>query len=196
MSVKPFAFALGALAVSAGLGTVSAAEPTAASSAVISAIQGSALVSRQDDVVPATQGMELQPLNRVFVLEESSAIITFADGCERVLDDSAILTIPASGACEAAAQIERAGTSVAQPSTAQSSFAAAAAAPTNIAPLLFPTAGAAGFAGLTATQAALIGGAVVVGGAVVIANNDDDNNNPPPAATQPSPLPPPRPISP
>jgi hypothetical protein len=164
MSVKPLALAAGALAVSASLSTVSATEPTASASAVISAIQGSALVSRQDDVVPATQGMELQPLNRVFVLEDSYAVVTFRDGCRQELNGDAMLTVSETGTCVAPdVALERSATG-----KLGEVFATvpAAAAPATV-------------AALPILPIAL--GAVAAGGLIyAITDDDDDDNSPPP----------------
>jgi hypothetical protein len=77
-------------------------------------VSGSVLVSRDQDIVAGAAGMALHPLNRVFVLEDSQATVTFQDGCEQQLAENAILTITDSGTCAAAAEVERAATSQGQ----------------------------------------------------------------------------------
>jgi hypothetical protein len=186
-TIRKSALAVGALL--AGLSAhsaVTAAEASSPARAVIASVAGSALVSTQNEVLPALAGMELEPLNRLFVLENGQAVVTFSDGCEKELAENEMLTISERGGCEAA-HIERSATSVAQPSSAQSSFAAAAAAPGSAAPFLLGAGGGAGLLGLTAAEtAALVGGAVVAGAVVAAANDDDDD---PVVAASPTPQP-------
>jgi hypothetical protein len=128
-TIRISALAVGALLTGLSAHTaVTAAEGSSPVRAVIASVDGSALVSTQSEIVPALAGMELEPLNRLFVLEDGRALVTFSDGCEKELAENEMLTISERGGCEAA-HIERSATSVAEASTAQSSFAAVAAAP-------------------------------------------------------------------
>jgi hypothetical protein len=111
-----------AVAIVAGLGTASAmqicsADPgqAAAPSAVVTAVDGSALVSSGDEIVPAKVGMDLEPLTRVFVLEDSETTLQFADGCEEQLPENAVLTIGEGGSCNAGTVLERAALGQADP---------------------------------------------------------------------------------
>jgi hypothetical protein len=163
--------ALGAL-LGAGAVTVAvAAQDSQSAPATISVVQGSILVSRDNHIVPGEVGMELRPLNRVFVLEDSQATVTFRDGCEQQLPSNAMLTVTESGTCEAALEVEREALGLADGmgTSTQGSFAAAAAAPAKVSPLF--AAGAAG-----GSTALLVGGGVVAaGGLIALIANDDDN---------------------
>jgi hypothetical protein len=165
--------ALGAL-LGAGAATVAVgAQDSQSAPATISVLEGSVLVSRDNGIVPGAEGMELRPLNRVFVLEGSQATVTFRDGCEEHLPENAMLTITDSGTCEAALNVERAAQGLAEGAgtSAQSSFTAAAAAPAKGAGALFGAAGG--------NTAAMVGGGVAAVGiaALIIGDSDGDGDN-------------------
>jgi hypothetical protein len=151
-------FVLPVCALTASMASVALAEtPHADTGAVVAAVQGSAMVTQPDGIVPATQGMNLQPLNRLFVLGESEATLVFADGCEQTFGANAMVTLTDTATCVGTTGVERVATSQA---------AAGAAA---------------GATGLS--TAAIAGGvAVAVGVAAVAANSDDDDNSTPSAS--------------
>jgi hypothetical protein len=194
-TIRTSALAVGALLTGLSAHTaVTAAEGSSPARAVIASVAGSALVSTQSEIVPALAGMELEPLNRLFVLENGQAVVTFSDGCEKDLAENEMLTIGAETGCEAA-HIERSATAqaVAAPAVTTGAFATAAAAPTSFTPLLFGAGGAGiGALGLTGVQAAAVAASAVVVGGVAVAATEGDNNNNNTAAPEP----PPSPISP
>lgn len=96
---KPGAVILGVLLSAGNVSMAMAAEDPQQATATISVAEGSILVSRDDGFVDGVVGTELQPLNRVLVLEDSQATVTFEDGCEQPLPENAILTITDSGTC-------------------------------------------------------------------------------------------------
>ena len=184
-------------ALAAGPSAFAGQQEARPAAAVIASVEGSALVATSTDIVPALAGMPLEPLNRIFVLEDSSAVVTFSDGCEQQLVENDIVTITSGSGCDAA-QIERSATSLATPTGTQSSFAAAAAAPGSPGALLLLGGGAAGGAtalGIGTAELLTIAG---LGGAfaIIAADDSSNNNQQPPSGAQPSPLPPPTPISP
>jgi hypothetical protein len=65
----------------------------------IKRIEGSALVSKGEQFVAARDGMALDELDRLMVLEDSSALVAFADGCERRLGEKELLIVEASDMC-------------------------------------------------------------------------------------------------
>lgn len=182
------ALTLGVISGATGLDAPAAPPPVPQSPppaplAVISALEGAAVVSLGNDIMPALAGMELRPLNRVFVLDGGKATIQFNDRCERELSGDTVLTITAEDMCAAADEIERGAQSVADPAGAspQSSFAAAAGAPSKTGPLLFPGLGA----GVGANAALAVGGTVAAGGLVWAITDDDDDDSPPPPLISP-----------
>jgi hypothetical protein len=176
---------LAAGVVVAGASTLAVAAPAHAadSRAVVTAVEGSALVSRGDDTVPLTAGMDLYPLNRIFVLETSEATITFADGCERTIGENAMLTLDDSGTCPKSSEVEQAATSLAegQGTSTRGSFAAAAALPPG-SPAFLPVP-----AGDATLGLAVLGG-LAVGGVIWAATDGDDNDSRTVASQAPPPL--------
>ncbi len=162
--VHRFAFSLGVLAAAASQVVLSAPETPAASSAHITTVTGTALVSKGSDMVPALAGLQLEPQNRVFVLEDSSATVEFGDGCRQELPENAILTIEDGDTCASAESIER--HAVAQ-------------------------GGAFTQAGLTnQTTGLLVIGGMAVGGIIWAATTDDDDKGTAVVVPPPEPQPP------
>lgn len=65
----------------------------------IKLVEGSAMISQGAQYVPAREGMQLQELDRILVMEDSSATLTFNDGCEYTMADSEVLTVGAESVC-------------------------------------------------------------------------------------------------
>jgi hypothetical protein len=62
-------------------------------------VDGTAMVSDGARYVEAPEGRALYPRDRVLVMEDSSAVLQFADGCEYRMSGSELLTIGAGSAC-------------------------------------------------------------------------------------------------
>lgn len=86
-----------ALSLCAGGGQAFAAEPLAR----IKALTGDALVSKGEHFVTASQGMDLQQLDRVVVLEQGKATIEFEDGCQYPMKENELLTVGSQSTCKA-----------------------------------------------------------------------------------------------
>lgn len=116
--------------------TVVAAESTSEAKPVgakpigmVKQVEGSAMLSQGADYVDAVSGMKFYDLDRVMVLEDSTAALELTDGCVYEVEASQMLTVKAGDTCETLAeranmaQLERDATSQLGRSTA------AAAAP-------------------------------------------------------------------
>lgn len=195
-------------------GDVAAAALPAAADAVVSSIAGSALVSQDGGIVPLTEGMNLQPLNRIFVLEASEATLVFADGCAQTFGSNAVVTLSDTATCVAPTDIERVATSQAGTGGAAAGAAGggagaggagaagagagaagagAAAGGAAAASAGVGIAGIAAGAGLTTAglvTAGVVGVAAVGGGVAVAAGSGSDDDPPPAAAPAPTPTPP------
>jgi hypothetical protein len=88
-------------ACAVGLVTIGAA--SADSIGQIKLVQGSAMISQGAEYVAAREGMQLQELDRILVMEDSTATLAFNDGCEYTMADSEILTVGAESVCAAQA---------------------------------------------------------------------------------------------
>lgn len=160
----------------AGLGTVAnAAEPIG----TLARITGTAIVNQGADYVTGREGMSLAEGDRLLVLEGGSAVVTFADGCERTVADNELLIVPAVSTCAA-------GPAVADGAYQVAPYQAVAETPTADDSLgLRPAqagggAAAAGIAGgMTggAVVAAVAGVAVAAGTVAAIDNASDDDDD-------------------
>jgi len=180
---------LSTLALSAGLAAgFSVAGASQNPLATIERIDGTAMVSEGARYVEAREGTQLRLSDRLLVLEGSSATIHFADGCERTMSDSTLLTIGSMSPCadEAAASAVDESQDLRLPSDATASASEYAAVEQGA------TSQAVAGAGLgIGTTAAVTAGAVaaVAAVAVVVENTNsdsDDGGGDPPLAT-PSP---------
>ena len=79
----------------------SATGVAAASDAVLTSIDGVALVSQGGSYVTAQAQAPLATGDRVMVMEGGSAVITYADGCAYTLNDATVLTIGTQSPCDA-----------------------------------------------------------------------------------------------
>ncbi|UHD15503.1 hypothetical protein [Thiocapsa bogorovii] len=141
----------------------------------IKRVDGAAMISKGEHFVAAQQGMKLQALDRLIVLEQSEALLEFDDGCRHLMKEKELLTVGATSVCadHPAEVTEVEGTVV---ETAPTDVAAAQRTATS---QLEAGAGAAG-------GALLFGGVAAAGFIAALAAGSGSN---PPA-------PPPRPISP
>jgi len=93
---KPQSMSLAvAVCLSAGLGQVQAAE----SFAQIKSLKGDVMVTQGERFVTAREGMALQQLDRIVVLEQGGATIEFQDGCRHQMNEMELLTVGATNAC-------------------------------------------------------------------------------------------------
>jgi hypothetical protein len=65
----------------------------------IKRVDGSAMISKGEHFVAAQQGMKLQELDRLIVLEQSEALVEFDDGCSHVMKENELLTVGATSVC-------------------------------------------------------------------------------------------------
>lgn len=104
-----------ALCLSTGLGQALAAE----SFAQIKSLKGDAMVTQGERFVTAHEGMALQQLDRVVVLEQGGATIEFTDGCQYQLKEMELLTVGSASTCKAGGKeyqvVKKTATSQIQP---------------------------------------------------------------------------------
>jgi len=189
-----------ALCLSTGLGQALAAE----SFAQIKSLKGDAMVTQGERFVTAHEGMALQQLDRVVVLEQGGATIEFTDGCQYQLKEMELLTVGSTSTCKADQAeyqvVKQTATSQIQPvsgAVGGSGAGAGAGVGAGAAAGAGVGAGAAGLGGTIAGLGAATGlgaagvvglGAVAVAGTAVAVNEatkSDDNNPSPPAPISP-----------
>lgn len=194
-----------AICLSAGLGQAQAAEPLAQ----IKSLKGDALVTQGERFVSAREGMALQQLDRVVVLEQGGATIEFQDGCRHQMHEMELLTVGATSACQvkgaeyqaveqtATSQISakrKAGAVIGTGGAAGTAAGSAAGTAAGVAGTAAGTATGLGatIAGLGAATglgvAGVVGvGALAVAGVAVAVNEatKDDGGTPPPAPISP-----------
>lgn len=79
-----------------------AAAPTAFAQSEVasfSSIEGTVMVNQGEQFIPAQPYQPLREGDRVMAGANSSSIVTFADGCDLIIDPQTIVTIPASSTC-------------------------------------------------------------------------------------------------
>ena len=86
-----------AMCLSSGVGQALANEPFAQ----IKSIEGDAMVTQGERFITAREGMELQQLDRIVVLEQGGAMIEFQDGCQYRMQELEVLTVGSMSACKA-----------------------------------------------------------------------------------------------
>jgi len=64
-----------------------------AADATLGNIEGSVLVNAGQDYQAATSGMGLEDGNRVMVMENSTAVVRYENGCEQTIEGSVIYTV-------------------------------------------------------------------------------------------------------
>ncbi len=65
----------------------------------IKRVDGAAMISKGEHFVAAQQGMKLQELDRLIVLEQGEALLEFHDGCSYVMKEKELLTVGATSVC-------------------------------------------------------------------------------------------------
>jgi hypothetical protein len=135
-------------------------------------------LSQGADYVDAASGMKLYDLDRIMVLEDSSAALELTDGCVYEMQASQMLTLQSGDTCETLAaraspqvdmtQIERSATSQIRPA------AAAAAAPAEGFVLLGGS-GTGTLLGMTPATAA-VASIAAIGTVIALANGTGGDN--------------------
>lgn len=82
-----------------GAAAASASDDAAPSLAQLTGLSGNVLVEQGDAIAPAEAGMELTALDRVLVLEQGKATLSFDNGCLDEVTGPAMRTITAAGTC-------------------------------------------------------------------------------------------------
>jgi hypothetical protein len=115
--------------------------------------------------------MSLRELDRVVVMEDSSAVLAFADGCEYAMGEMDLLTVSSTSACQSSdsgaspGSTDLVGNAAAQSQSAKAVEQAAVG-----------QGGTTG--GINENTAGLIGlGVFAAGGFIWAATSDDDNDN-------------------
>jgi hypothetical protein len=95
MMRKEFIFVAAGAALSVGF------VPAIASDGIgeIKRVDGAAMISKGEHFVAAQQGMKLQELDRLIVLEQSEALLEFEDGCRHLMKEKELLTVGATSVC-------------------------------------------------------------------------------------------------
>ncbi len=158
------------------LSLATAAEPVP--TAKISRVDGNAIASQDARYLPAREGMTLKEGDRLMVLEGSSAIVSFADGCQYTLKDMGVLVVQKMSTCA----LQGAGVYSFDPRSA----VASGNTPPMVQAQTVITEKSALDAWLAANNMTLAGaitaGVVVVGatGWIIYENNNDDDDPPSP----------------
>jgi hypothetical protein len=83
-----------------GMLTVAAGQAVASETVgEIKRLEGSALISQGERFVAAREGMPLHELDRLMVLEDSTALVAFSDGCERQMTEKELLVVAGADMC-------------------------------------------------------------------------------------------------
>ncbi|MBK1701337.1 hypothetical protein [Thiococcus pfennigii] len=150
-----------------GLGTATAAEEPVGTLARIS---GAAIVNQGSQYVTGREGMPLVEGDRLLVLEGGSAVVVFADGCERAVADNELLVVPAISSCAASDAVASDAHKVAPYNAVAETTGPDAAAKFQLTQMGAPAAGAANLGWIP-----VVGAAAVVG--VAVADDDDDGGD-------------------
>jgi hypothetical protein len=67
--------------------------------ASFSSIEGTVMVNQGEQFVPAQPFQPLREGDRVMAGADSSSVVTFADGCDLIIDAQTIVTIPGTSTC-------------------------------------------------------------------------------------------------
>lgn len=90
------------LAVAMTLALVSApvfAQDNPSSNATASVVKGTAQINKGNGFVPLRPGQKLEAGDRVMVLDDSSATLTFSDGCTLEVEEETIVVVPEKSTC-------------------------------------------------------------------------------------------------
>ena len=88
-----------AIAATALLGSLPTAIAEEGEVAYVARVTGAALVNKGDQYVDGTEGMELATGDRVMTLAQSEAAIQFNDGCQYLMKENELVTIPSKSPC-------------------------------------------------------------------------------------------------
>ncbi|MGE5152701.1 MAG: hypothetical protein ACM3ST_01685 [Bdellovibrio bacteriovorus] len=154
-----FKMLIGAAAVSAVVAPVAGAETEIA---YLLRINGSALVNKGEQYVDGAEGMPLSTGDRVMSLEDSGAVIQFADGCRYTMEENELFTIPSASPCAFAKG----------PSDRMSVVTLPPPPPTSVPPVAAIVPAAANLAWVPLAAAGLVAATAVL--------SDPDDDDPPP----------------
>ena len=88
-----------AIAATALMGSLPTAIADEAGVAYVARVTGAALVNKGDQYVDGTEGMALSTGDRVMTLAQSEAAIQFNDGCQYLMKENELITIPSKSPC-------------------------------------------------------------------------------------------------
>ncbi len=95
MMRKEFVLVVAGAALSVGFAQAMASETIGE----IKRVDGAAMISKGEHFVAAQQGMKLNELDRLIVLEQSEALVEFSDGCRHLMKEKELLTVGATSVC-------------------------------------------------------------------------------------------------
>ena len=88
-----------AIAATALMGTLPTVIADEGKVAYVARVTGAALVNKGDQYVDGTEGMKLSTGDRVMTLAQSEAAIQFNDGCQYLMKENELITIPSKSPC-------------------------------------------------------------------------------------------------
>jgi hypothetical protein len=88
-----------AIAAAALMGSLPTAIADEAGVAYVARVTGAALVNKGEQYVDGTEGMALSTGDRVMTLAQSEAAIQFNDGCQYLMKENELITIPSKSPC-------------------------------------------------------------------------------------------------
>ena len=88
-----------AIAATALMGSLPTAIAEEGEVAYVARVTGAALVNKGDQYVDGTEGMALSTGDRVMTLAQSEAAIQFNDGCQYLMKENELITIPSKSPC-------------------------------------------------------------------------------------------------
>ena len=87
------------IAAAALMGSLPTAIAEEGEVAYVARVTGSALVNKGDEYVDGTEGMKLSTGDRVMTLAQSEAALQFNDGCQYLMKENELVTIPSKSPC-------------------------------------------------------------------------------------------------
>lgn len=88
-----------AIAAAALMGSLPTAIADEGGVAYVARVTGAALVNKGEQYVDGTEGMALSTGDRVMTLAQSEAAIQFNDGCQYLMKENELITIPSKSPC-------------------------------------------------------------------------------------------------
>lgn len=89
-----------AIVATLGMAAANASDEPQGPLAKLAALSGDVLVDQGQSLAPAETGMTLSPLDRVMVLDESRATLSFSDGCSEQVVGPAVRVISREHTCQ------------------------------------------------------------------------------------------------